>query len=87
MYKGTPNNPVDGWNGTQSGVYIYGDFNYIFEILFPDGEIKNFAGKASALPCFSGSSASKNETKCKFGTQHDGNGGYGKFIPTGEKCN
>lgn len=81
-----PNNPIFGWNGTDTaGVVQQGVFDYTVVLETTDNQTYSFSGSVCSrkdfpLPCV------ENEEACQFAVQHDGEGGYDQFLPSFEEC-
>ena len=78
--------PSAGWDGKDmNGNIRRGNFYYqlVLEIPNQDGTA-NYTGQLCVMPDCENSSEIPNIEDCRFGTQHNGNGGVDALQPTSE---
>lgn len=75
------------WFGYKpNGEYYYGLFNYEVKVLFIDGQIRTYIGKACAYKCSDKNFPLNNLPNCLFPSQHDGAGGGDPNLPIPDYC-
>ena len=82
-----PGSPGSAWDGSFSGNILTGVFDYSITIEASNGTAETVLGQVCSLPCSDTSEPQEDfgmTENCKFGTQHDGAGGFDENLPSFE---
>ena len=66
----------EGWDAIDGSDKFLGDFKFSIRIRNVDGMVATFDGTACSFVCDEGAANLENVTNCKWGTQHNGEGGF-----------
>ena len=80
-----PNLVEKAWFGNSTLPAYEGLFKFEVTARSVDGIVETFSGEACSFPCLEGSETLQNLENCKWGTQHDGAGGFGETFPSLEQ--